>query len=257
MNSTNKFFYQNQPKIFSYNFLNENYNSKSNNNLSFPLQIRNKNYLSESNLQNNFKNQENYLNDKIHSLNENIIENDEEYHVIRNNIKILQQKINNLGNLNDTNKLNHPNLQPNNFMYENINIFKNKNNSDQYYMNQNQEIKKDNIENYFYNPIIRNSKIGNQNINLKDSINELSRNESINLSILADEFVKAFELDKNKNLNENYIKDKNIDFIQIQTQLNQIKENLENFQIEDIKKDKKEKIQNYKNISSKKNNLIN
>ena len=257
MNSTNKFFYQNQPKIFSYNFLNENYNSKSNNNLSFPLQIRNKNYLSESNLQNNFKNQENYLNDKIHSLNENIIENDEEYHVIRNNIKILQQKINNLGNLNDTNKLNHPNLQPNNFMYENINIFKNKNNSDQYYMNQNQEIKKDNIENYFYNPIIRNSKIGNQNINLKDSINELSRNESINLSILADEFVKAFELDKNKNLNENYIKEKNIDFIQIQTQLNQIKENLENFQIEDIKEDKKEKIQNYKSISSKKDNLIN
>jgi hypothetical protein len=253
MNSTNKFFYQNQPKIFSYNFLNENYNSKSNNNLSFPLQIRNKNYLSERNFQNNFKNQDNYLNDKIHSLNENIIENDEEYHVIRNNIKILQQKINNLGYLNDNNKLNHPNIQYNNFMNENINVFKNKNNSDQYYINQNQEIKKDNIENYFYNPIIRNSKIGNQNINLKDSINDSSINESINLSILAEEIVKAFELDNNKTLNNKNVSDKRVDFIQIQKQLNQIKQNIENFQIKDIN----DKTNNAKiNLKSNYNNSI-
>ena len=73
--------------------------------------------------------------------------------------------------------------------------------------------------------------------------------------------VKAFELDKNKNINYKNISDKRVDFIQIQKQINQIKQNIENFQIKDID-DNKDNLNlnlksNYKNSNLKYEKKVN
>jgi hypothetical protein len=139
-------------------------------------------------------------------------------------------------------------------MNNNINY---NNNNNQISNIENKGINNNNKINYefpFYNPLIGNNlKFDNENINLKDSINDSSINESINLSILAEEIVKAFELDNSKKMNDKSVIDKRVDFIEIQKQLNQIKQNIENFQIKDIN----DKTNNAKiNLKSNYNNSI-
>ena len=250
MNSSSNYNYTNNKNIFHQkipitNIYNEMNNLKLNS-------INENNYYQHKDnkqfLQNN-KNHENNNKEKIYGLNENNLENDEEYNIIRKNIQILQQKISNMGNLNNKIQENYNFTTSNNNNYINnnnqISNFENKriNNND-----------KNNYEFPFYNPLLgNNSRFENENINLKDSINDSSINESINLSILAEEIVKAFELDNNKTLNNKNVSDKRVDFIQIQKQLNQIKQNIENFQIKDIN----DKTNNAKiNLKSNYNNSI-
>ena len=261
MNSSNNFNYTNNKtniprEIPTNNNHNEIYNLKSNS-------LNQNNYYQF--LTNNDKNQENNPNKKIYDINDNIIENDEEYNIIRKNIQILQQKISNMGNLNNKIQDNYNFIIRNsniNSMNNNINY---NNNNNQISNIENKGINNNNKINYefpFYNPLIGNNlKFDNENINLKDSINDSSINESINLSILAEEIVKAFELDNSKKMNDKSVIDKRVDFIEIQKQLNQIKQNIENFQIKDIN-DKNDNLKlnlksNYINSSFKNGKQLN
>ena len=222
-------YYQNLSSTNSkiYNPKNENNNSNNYNN-------NNNNYYNNNNIY--YNNQSNPA--KINNdINNNLTNKINFYTYINQNKNNIPKE-----------KIGSPNISKQNSFNENINDKENmiKRNKS---MSPNPLIYTSNINNYQNNFYVQYTSPRLENLYYKEKIEEIE-NESINLSILADDLIQGFELDKKSNLDEkNNNKlieesilqyDNNDIFIPLNTTIKQMRKNIDDFKIGNFSEDKKD-----------------
>ena len=222
-------YYQNLSSTNSkiYNPKNENNNSNNYNN-------NNNNYYNNNNIYYNNQSNPAKINNDINNNLTNKI----------NFYTYINQSKNNI----PKEKIGSPNISKQNSFNENINDKENmiKRNKS---MSPNPLIYTSNINNYQNNFYVQYTTPRLENLYYKEKIEEIE-NESINLSILADDLIQGFELDKKSNLDEkNNNKlieesilqyDNNDIFIPLNTTIKQMRKNIDDFQIGNFSEDKKD-----------------
>ena len=215
----------------------KNYNSNNQNSLIKNSQIYNPIYENNNNYNIFYNYQSNPI--KINNEIKNNQKNDTNYY------KYINQSKNNFSN----GKISSPNITNQNSFNEDDkenNIKRNKS------MSPNPLIYTPNINNYQNNFYVQYTTPKIENLYYKEKINEIENEStnSINLSILADDLIQGFELDKKSNLEEqNKNKlieesilqyDNNDIFIPLNSTIKQMRKNIDEFKIRNFSEDKKE-----------------
>ncbi len=224
---------------YSLNKVNQikNYNSNNQNSLSTYSKISNQMHENNNNYNIYYNNQSNPI--KVN----NELNNNQKNEI--NFYKYINQNKNNFPN----GKISSPNITKQNSFNENEkeNIVK-RNKS----MSPNPLIYTPNINNYQNNFYVQYTTPRIENLYYKEKIeeNENESTNSINLSILADDLIQGFELDKKSNLEENNKNklieesilqyDNNDIIIPLNTTIRQMRKNIDDFKIGNFPEDKKE-----------------